>query len=532
MDQPAEKRTDAVAGGKSVGAVNNDNDNVAPAQDEAVSQSTPPKLSRSQSIALVAAVSGAGFLNTFSSQAAVITLPTISRDLNIPPGRQQLVISVYGLAFGCFLLLWGRVADIFNKRTIFVVGSIWVTLSTAVTAFAPNEGAFHAFRALQGIGAAANVPTAIGVLGTTFARGKARIYAFSFYSAATPLGSVLGNLLSGFIASYTSWKWVFGVLAILAACVTIAGYFTIPPQKSSRNSTDAQLMDRLDLVGAVLSTTGLGSLLYVLSTGNQAGWATPWVPVVIVVAIALIIGFIVWERHLEASNNCSPLLRVSLFRTRDFSASMAVMCMLFASFNGFLVYTTIFYQDYQQLSALQTTLRFIPTGVVGVVMAISIAPLLSRISTVPVLLAGSLSTSISSLLFAVPIPTDTSYFKYGLWAMILATLGADSTTPCLYSIVSHAVSDEYQAVAGAMLNVSMQLGRVLGLAIATATQTAVTAKARHAHVGGDTSVLPWDESSLKGLRAANWLNFSFGIASLVIIIAVFSRSTKAARNNV
>ena len=116
--------------------------------------------------------------------------------------------------------------------------------------------------------------------------------------------------------------------------------------------------------------------------------------------------------------------------------------------------------------------------------------------------------------------------------MILATLGADSTTPCLYSIVSHAVSDEYQAVAGAMLNVSMQVGRVLGLAIATATQTAATAKARHAHVGGDTSVLPWDESSLKGLRAANWLNFSFGIASLFIIITVFSRSAKPARNNV
>lgn len=88
---------------------------------------------------------------TFSSQAAVITLPTIARDLDIPPGRQQLVVSVYGLAFGCFLLLWGRIADIFNKRTIFVVGSIWVTLATAVTPFAPNEAAFHSFRALQGI---------------------------------------------------------------------------------------------------------------------------------------------------------------------------------------------------------------------------------------------------------------------------------------------------------------------------------------------------------------------------------------------
>ncbi|OAR01837.1 hypothetical protein LLEC1_05992 [Akanthomyces lecanii] len=532
MDQPAEKKTDAVAGDGSTGAVVGNGDTVAPAHEEEALQPTSAELSRAQSIALVAAVSGAGFLNTFSSQAAVITLPTISRDLSIPPGRQQLVISVYGLAFGCFLLLWGRVADVFNKRTIFVVGSVWVTLSTAVTAFAPNEAAFHAFRALQGIGAAANVPTAIGVLGTTFARGKARIYAFSFYSAATPLGSVLGNLLSGFIASYTSWKWVFGVLAILAACVTIAGYFTIPPQKPTALSTDARLLDRLDLLGAVLSTTGLGSLLYVLSTGNQAGWATPWVPVLIVVAVGLIIGFVVWERFLEARNNCPPLLRVSLFRNRDFSASMAVMCMLFASFNGYLVYTTIFYQDYQGLSALQTTLRFIPTGVVGVIMAISIAPLLSRISTVPVLLAGSLATSLSSLLLAVPIPTHTSYFKYGLWAMILATLGADSTTPCLYSIVSHAVSDEYQAVAGAMLNVSMQLGRVLGLAIATATQTAVTAKARHVDVGGDTRVLPWDEASLKGIRAADWLNFSFGISSLVIIAAIFVRSGKPAQNTV
>lgn len=338
--------------------------------------------------------------------------------------------------------------------------------------------------------------------------------------------------MSGFIASYTSWKWVFGVLAILAACVTIAGYFTIPPQKPARTSTEAKLLHRLDLFGAFLSTAGLGSLLYVLSTGNEAGWATPWVPVLIVVAVALIIGFIVWERFLEARNNCSPLLRVSLFQNRDFSASMAVMCMLFASFNGFLVYTTIFYQDYQQLSALQTTLRFIPTGVVGVVMAISIAPILSRVSTVPVLLAGSLSTSLSSLLFAVPIPTDTSYFKYGLWAMVLATLGADSTTPCLYSIVSHAVSDEYQAIAGAMLNVSMQIGRVLGLAIATATQTAVTSKSRHAHIGDDTRVLPGDSASLQGLRAANWLNFSFGISSLAIIIAVFSRSAKTAQNTV
>ncbi|KAJ6784635.1 hypothetical protein PWT90_04491 [Aphanocladium album] len=523
MAQFAEKASAAAGDDNNV---HGGQENAEPVREDATASAVSDELSRGKCIALVAAVSGAGFLNTFSSQAAVITLPTISRDLDIPPGRQQLVVSVYGLAFGCFLLLWGRIADIFNKRTIFVVGSIWVTLSTAVTPFAPNEAAFHSFRALQGIGAAANVPTAIGVLGTTFSRGKARLYAFSFYSAATPLGSVVGNLLSGFIASYTSWKWVFGVLAILAACVTIAGYFTIPPQSAATTTTpDGRLLDRLDLFGAFLSTAGLGILLFVLSTGNEVGWATPWVPVLIVVSVALIAAFVLWEHRLEKKNKLPPLLKVSIFQNRRFSASMGVMCMLFASFNGYLVYTTIFYQDYQGLSALQTTLRFIPTGVVGVLMAISIPKILAHVPTFAVLLVGSVSTSLSSLLFAVPIPPDTSYFKYGLIAMILATLGADSTTPCLYSIVSHAVSDEYQAISGALLNVSMQLGRVLGLAIATAVQTAVTAKARHSHE--DAQILAGDESSLKGIRAADWLNFSFGIASLVIVLVIFSRSARA-----
>lgn len=334
----------------------------------------------------------------------------------------------------------------------------------------------------------------------------------------------MGNLLSGFIASYTSWKWVFGVLAILAACVTIAGYFTIPPQSAAAAASDAGLFERLDLFGAFLSTAGLGILLFVLSTGNEVGWSTPWVPVLIVVAVGLIAGFIVWERFLETRNKSPPLLKVSIFQNRQFSASMGVMCMLFASFNGYLVYTTIFYQDYQARSALQTTLRFIPTGVVGVLMAISIPSILSRVPAFAVLLVGSISTSLSSLLFAVPIPPETSYFKYGLWAMILATLGADSTTPCLYSIVSHAVADEYQAISGALLNVSMQLGRVLGLAIATAVQAAVTAKARHSKVEDDIRILPGDAASLQGIRAADWLNFAFGMSSLAIVVMIFSKS--------
>jgi MFS family permease len=125
---------------------------------------------------------------TFSGQATVIILPTIGADLSIPDARQQWVISAYSLSFGCFLLLWGRIADIYGKRRIFILGSAWVAACTAANPFVPNEMGFDLFRGLQGLGSAANVPTALGILGTTFRPGKAKNWAFSAYGEhSTPI---------------------------------------------------------------------------------------------------------------------------------------------------------------------------------------------------------------------------------------------------------------------------------------------------------------------------------------------------------
>jgi Na+/melibiose symporter-like transporter len=107
-------------------------------------------LSKAKCIALVATVSGASFLNIVSLQSAVLILPTISRDLAIPESRQQWILSSYQLAFACFLLVWGRIADIYGKRSIFILGSSFVVLVTALNPLMPNEITFNLFRGLQG----------------------------------------------------------------------------------------------------------------------------------------------------------------------------------------------------------------------------------------------------------------------------------------------------------------------------------------------------------------------------------------------
>ncbi|GKT54532.1 major facilitator superfamily transporter [Colletotrichum tofieldiae] len=423
--------------------------------DESSSVSSGPEksgMSKARSIALVTTVSGASFMNTLSVQAVVIILPTIGRDIGIPESRLQWIVSAYSLTFGCFLLLWGRIADIYDKRIIFIAGTAWLAIMTLANPFIPNEIAFNLFRGLQGLGAAANVPTAIGILGTTFPPGRTKTYAFVAYGAGVPLGSVFGTILSGFIAQYASWKWVFGVMALLAGLVAIAGCFFIPP---------------------------------VVPTPT--------------------------DKSISAKSG-------------KFCAALAIMGLFFASFNNFLIFATYFYQDYQAKSILTTTLYFLPTGIGGILVAWAAAFLISRVPTYLLLVCGNVSVSIACLLFATPIPTSTSYFAYGLPAMVLSVIGADMAWPTLILFVSKALPQEDQALGGALVNSVGQVGRSIGLAISTAVQTAIMAKARGLSVENAGPVEEWDQPSLDGLRAANWMNFALGITSLTIVILFFRGS--------
>ncbi|KAK6227562.1 major facilitator superfamily transporter [Colletotrichum tabaci] len=521
------QQTQAVMGAESFTSTHTDDESSSVSSDP-----EKPAMSKARSIALVTTVSGASFMNTLSVQAVVIILPTIGRDIGIPESRLQWIVSAYSLAFGCFLLLWGRIADIYDKRIIFIAGTAWLAATTLANPFIPNEIAFNLFRGLQGLGAAANVPTAIGILGTTFPPGKTKTYAFVAYGAGVPLGSVFGTILSGFIAQYASWKWVFGVMALLAGLVAVAGCFFIPPvaptvvaaAPNEVKAPGASKFKSVDWIGGGLITVGLFALMLALTEGNVVGWRTPWIPALIVASLAVIAVFWFWQRHLEFKTDRLPLMKTSIFHSGKFCAALAIMGLFFASFNNFLIFATYFYQDYQAKSVLTTTLYFLPTGIGGILVAWAAALLISRVPTYILLVCGNVSVSIACLLFATPIPTSTSYFAYGLPAMLLSVIGADMAWPTLILFVSKALPQEDQALGGALVNSVGQVGRSIGLAISTAVQTAIMAKARGVSVENAGPVEEWDQPSLDGLRAANWMNFALGITSLTIVVLFFRSS--------
>ncbi|KAF2643611.1 MFS general substrate transporter, partial [Massarina eburnea CBS 473.64] len=483
-------------------------------------QGTLP-FSKARCIALVLTTSTAAFLNTLGVQSAVIILPTIGRALSIPDSRQQWIVSAYNLTFGCFLLLWGRLADVYGKRIIFIWGSAWVTVTSIILPFVPNEIGFDVFRGLQGLGAAAMVPTALGILGTTFLPGKAKNYAFSCYGAGAPLGGIFGNIFGGVLGEYLDWRWVFWIFGILAALCTIAGIYVIPLPPVQEEPV---MRNTVDWVGGTIITIGLVVLLFALSEGNVVGWSTPWVPTLIAVSILLITAFAFWQHYLETKTEKRPLMKMSIFKNVKFSAANLIMMLFFSSFNNYLIFATYWFQDYQGLSVIQTTIRFVPNGITGVTVAFITSQLLSRIRATYILAFGTTSVSISSLLFALPLPTTTSYFAYGLPAMVLSVCGADTLYPTLTLFVAKSLPPEDQALGGALINSVAQIGRALGLAIATAVQTAVIAREKGVgvdEVGVGVGLGAWDEGLREGIRATCWLNFGLGAMGLVVVVVFF-----------
>ncbi|KAK6860618.1 Major facilitator superfamily transporter [Apiospora arundinis] len=460
--------------------------------------------------------------------ACVIVLPTIGRDLHIPEGRQQWLLSASSLAYACTLPFWGRLADIVGRRFIFRFGLACVSLSCLVAPFAPEEVSFDIFLALQGLGAAAATPSAVGIIFGVFPQGQSQIYAMSAFSAGFPLGNVIGNILGGIIAQSLNWRWIFWIMAIATAISYGLSLLLIPPLAKDIEIQSVPLGQRLktlvqemDWVGLLMSLAMLLLLLVALTEGNVVGWRTSWVLALLIISCLLLPAFIAWELRLERKALRPPLLKLSIFRSRTYCAAQAISFIFWASFNNFLVFATYFYQYYQGLGVIQTTLRFLPTGITGILTVCVASQILSRVSGYAVALWGTTCVSVACLLFAVPIPADTtSYWAYGFPAMILLTLGADTLYPCTALFVMKSIPEGDQAMGAAIFQTLSQVGRSIGLAIATAIQIAVTKNQSRGGLEEDRGAL------LSGYRAAYWFSFAIGVASIAIAAYSFRGAGK------
>lgn len=306
---------------------------------------------------------------------------------------------------------------------------------------------------------------------------------------------------------------------MVSAISTIASFFVIPlpplqPEPVMRNT--------VDWIGGTLITVGLIILLLALSEGNVVGWSTPWVPNLIVVGLLIVVAFGFWQHHLETKTQKKPLMKISIFRNRKFTWANVLMALFFASFSNYLIFATYWFQDFQGLSVIQTTLRFIPTGVTGIIVATITGFILSHVRGDYILMFSTIAVSLASLLFAIPIPDHAIYWSYGFPAMVFSVCGADTIFPVLTLFVAKTLPPEDASLGGALITAVGQIGRAIGLAIATAVQTAIIAKELGVNVDivGEEGhgVEHWSPALKIGIRGTAWFNFGLSMLSFVVVL--------------
>ena len=297
------------------------------------------------------------------------------------------MISAYALVFGGFLLLGGRAADMLGRRRIFLGGIVVFTVASLLAGLAWSEASLIGARALQGLGAAIITPAALSILSTTFAEGRERNIALGAWGAVGGFGAVAGVLLGGVLTDALSWEWIFFV----NVPVGVVGFALAP--LLLQESRDARV-NRFDLPGAVLVTSGLSSLVYAITQAGQKGWLSAETLGVFAASLVLLGAFVAWElRHPE------PLMRFGILQTRTVSgANVAGFILGTALFSMFLM-LTLYMQQVLGYSAMKTGVAYLAVAGTAIVWSGVAGQLVTRVGVKPVLVIGMTMLTAGLLFF-------------------------------------------------------------------------------------------------------------------------------------
>ncbi|EJT98005.1 MFS general substrate transporter [Dacryopinax primogenitus] len=469
-------------------------------------------LSTSRTWLLIGCVCGANVLNNFLQGALTVSLSTIQQSLNISEPNLQWCLSAYALTFACFLLLSGKVADVLGRRLLFVLGTAWIAILSIAASFSRNQISFIVLNGLMGLGAAANTPAGIGILGSTLS-ADVKSMAFAAVGGAAPIGYITGLCLGGILCeTFASWPSVFWIESALATIFSLMSWFCIPSDRGEQyHETMMKLLGRIDWVGASLSTLGFATLIFSLTDAQSApgGWSTPYIPVLLVLSVILLLLFFRWEVYRERTG-AATLMPPSLFKSPNFGMILSMVFCAWWAFNAMTYFATIYYQLVLQLSPIQTALRLLPLGIAGVGINTLAGYLISRMRPVWLIALGLIGSLAAPLLFAFVQPSF-SYWWIMFWVMLFI-VGPDAAYAVSNIHISAAVPAQDQALAGGIFNVTTRLATALGIATSSAVATAVSNAAQRAD--GDLTRSP--SALLSGYHAAAWVCFGIAMVAMVI----------------
>jgi EmrB/QacA subfamily drug resistance transporter len=427
-------------------------------------------------------ISLAQLMVVLDSTIANIALPYIGTDLDIDQANLSWIVTGYALTFGGFLLLGGRLADLYGRRLVFIIGVLVFAVASLVGGFAQNEFMLLSARGLQGLGAAMASPAALALITTTFPAGRERNRAFAVYAAMAGVGAAVGLILGGWltgldpILGLEGWRYTF----LIVVPIGLAAAFFAPRffDESERHT------GWLDIPGAITGTGGLLAIVYGLSRAGDEryGWGDTTTIASLVAGVALLGLFLLVESRVE-----HPLMPFRIFRSKNRAAAFAVMMIVPAAMFAMFFFLSLFIQLVVGYSPLQTGVAFLPFSIAMIISATAASRLISTVD--PRLLSGvgTLLSAIalygfsritvpedpSSILASLPqalggqgvaLGDGVSYWTQVLPFVVLMAFGMGLNFVPLTLVAVHHLRAQDTGIGSGVLNTMQQVGGALGLA--------------------------------------------------------------------
>jgi EmrB/QacA subfamily drug resistance transporter len=380
-----------------------------------------------------------------------VALPTLQRSLHLKISELEWVVTGYALTFGAFMLTGGKLADLFGRRLIFVVGLVVFTASSLACGLSGNATQLITARVVQGLGAALMNPATLSIIAVTFPpreRGKA----IGVWAGVSALALAIGPLVGGIIAERINWNWIF-FINIPVGMIAIAAAFVFIPE--SRDNSSEQ---KPDVAGLVSSAAGLFALTYALIEANNYGWTSTRILASFAVAAVALVVFVLVEMRQRL-----PMLDLSLFRNRTFSGANTVMLLIGLAMFGVFFYVSLYIQQVLGYSAIQAGASFLPWTVLIILIAPQAGHLSDKLGPRPLVTGGMVLLTGSLLLFA-RMGVHESFWGL-LPAMLLGGVGMASAMAPVTAAAMGSVRPDKAGVGSAVLNSMRQVGGSMGIAV-------------------------------------------------------------------
>ncbi|KAF8305923.1 MFS general substrate transporter [Clavulina sp. PMI_390] len=448
----------------------------------------------------------AEFNDAFSVSCLFPAITPLSASLHpaLEATEVSWVFSAYSATFAAFLLISGRISDIYNSRVCFISGAFLIGVFSLGAGFTKSKIVFFLLRALAGVGAALNLPSAVKLIVQWFPNPREQTVAIAIYGAGGGIGTVLGGIVGGIFVQYVTWRWILWFTGIVCIATSFIAVIVVPASPPLGDPYQHPWTE-LDVGGNIFITVSTLLFVYALTEGPIAGWSSIECLAPLIISVILAALFFIYEATIPEDMAALP---PKVWRYQNVPVLLAVALVPFWWWSTLSLNTIPYWISTYKWSPIVASFSFLPNGIVAILSAALIPVLANMWPSRRIIMLGLLLTCAGTILLAFADQQE-KYWSFYVPAFIIGTSGCNFISVAANVTILLNTPSEMAGVAGAIYNAALQLAVALGVAInSSIVQSIDMERASHGHLVG-----------YEGIAAGYWFNLGlFGIMLLGVVV--------------